>query len=173
MPLINIEYGSLASSEVMNDNFEYLDDRITTVANNLTSASSSLYSNIASLNSNFSQQYESLSSDLSSLTSYAEAIRADFDSLNLTPDYSKAVTVVNSSGSGSHNIDWDGWLAFDLYCRQNSAMFQIYVDGVMVGATASDEGDRAAGVVLVNKGSVIDWNGSQTIIIKKIPFVGG
>lgn len=100
------------------------------------------------------------------------------DSINLfgkllTPDYSKAVTVVNSSGSGSHNIDWDGWLAFDLYCNQNSAKFQTYIDGVMVGATASDEGDRAAGVVLVNNGSVVSWNGSQTIIIKKIPFVGG
>ena len=35
MPLTHIEYGSLASSETMNDNFEYLDDRVTTVANNL------------------------------------------------------------------------------------------------------------------------------------------
>ena len=173
MPLINIEYGSLASSEVMNDNFEYLDNRITTVANNITTASSSIYSNIASLNSNFTQQYETLSSDLSSLTSYAEAIRTDFDSQNLTPDYSKAVTVCNTSGSGSHNIDWNGWLAFDLYCNHNSARYQFFIDDVMVGATASDEGDRAAGIVMVNSGSVASWNGSQSIIIQKVPYVGG
>ena len=173
MPLTNIVYGSLASSEVMNDNFEYLDNRITTVAGNLTSTASAINSNIASMNSTFTSQYEGIMSDIDDLEDDLESLAADFEAYDLTPDYEHAVTVVNSSGSGSYTIDWNGWAAFDLYCNQNSARFQIYADNVMIGATASDEGDRAAGIVMVKSGSVISWNGSQSIVIKKVPFIGG
>ncbi len=175
MPLTNIEYGSLASSEVMNDNFEYLDDRITTVAGNITSTASAINSNIASMNSTFTSQYEGVISDIGDLENSLDDLISDFEAYDLTPDYEHAVTVVNKTngGSGSHNIDWNGWLAFDLYCNQNSARFQIDIDGVRVGATASDEGDRAAGIVMVKSGSVISWNGSQSITIKKVPFIGG
>jgi len=93
MPLTNIEYGSLASSEVMNDNFEYLDNRITTVAGNLTSTASTINSSIASMNSTFTQQNESLMSDISDLEDYAQAIRNDLDSLKITPDYVNGIGI--------------------------------------------------------------------------------
>ena len=173
MPLKHIEYGSLASSEILNDNFEYLDDRITSVAGNLTSTASAINSNIASINSTFTQQNENLISNIGVLENNLETLRNDFDTYNITPNYSAAVTVVNTSGSGTYNINWNGWLAFDLYCREVNANFQVYIDDVMVGATASDEGDRAAGIVMVKSGSTVSWNGSQSIVIKKIPFVGG
>ncbi len=173
MPLTHIEYGSLASSDTMNNNFEYLDNRITTVANNLTTTSSSIYSNIASLNSTFSQANEEIEAEIETLSTDLTALRNDFNSKDITPDYSKAVVVYNSAGWGSLTIDWDGWLEFDLYCNQNSAAYQFYIDSIMVGATASDEHDRASGIVLVKSGSVASWNGSQSIVIRKIPFVGG
>lgn len=50
MSLTTIEYGALASSQVMNNNFEYLDNRITSVNNTVTSNNSSVLSNIASIN---------------------------------------------------------------------------------------------------------------------------
>ena len=50
MALTTIEYGALASSQVMNNNFEYLDNRITSVSNTVTSNNSSILSNIASIN---------------------------------------------------------------------------------------------------------------------------
>ena len=109
--------------------------------------------------------------DLSNTTPSQSFINSVKSWTNFLPDYSRAVTVYNSSGGGSYTVDWTGWLAFDLYCNQNSAKFQIYVDGVMVGATASDEGDRAAGIVMVKSGSVVTWNGSQGIVLKKVPFV--
>ncbi len=174
MPLTHIEYGSLASSDTMNNNFEYLDDRITTVANNLASESSSIYSTLASMNSQYTQQDEALAADINDLETDLTELTNSFNSMDLTPNYSNAVTVVNQGGgSGSYNIDWNGWLAFDLYCLANSARYQFYIDSVMVGATASDEGDRAAGIVMVKSGSVATWNGCQSIVIKKIPFVGG
>ena len=173
MPLTHIEYGSLASSDVMNDNFEYLDNRATTIANNLSQTASGINSNIASMNSTFTQKNEELQEDISDLSSDLTDLRNDFESKDITPDYSKAVTVRNSSGGGSLAIDWNGWLEFDLYCCQNSAAFQFYIDGIMVGATASDEHDRASNIVLVKSGSTATWNGSQSIVIKKVPFVGG
>jgi hypothetical protein len=173
MPLTHIEYGSLASSDVMNDNFEYLDNRATTIANNLSQTASGINSTIASMNSTFTQKNEELQEDISDLSSDLADLRNDFESKDITPDYAKAVTVYNSSGSGTFNINWDGWLEFDLYCRQNSAAYQFYIDNIMVGATASDENDRASNIVLVKSGSTATWNGSQSIVIKKVPFVGG
>ena len=173
MPLTHIEYGSLASSDVMNDNFEYLDNRATTIANNLSQTASGINSNIASMNSTFTQKNEELQEDISDLSSDLADLRNDFESKDITPDYANAITVRNSSGGGSLAIDWNGWLEFDLYCCQNSAAFQFYIDGIMVGATASDEHDRASNNVLVKSGSTATWNGSQSIVIKKVPFVGG
>ena len=54
MALTTIEYGTLASSSVMNNNFEYLDNRITSVSNTVSSNNSSILSNIASVNSSIS-----------------------------------------------------------------------------------------------------------------------
>lgn len=93
MSLTHIEYGSLASSEVMNDNFEYLDDRVTTVANNLVSTSAGLYSNISGLNSSLSGQIDDLASDLSDLENNLEELTESFNSHNNAPDYSRRVGI--------------------------------------------------------------------------------
>ena len=50
MSLTEIEYGSLASSRVLNDNFNYLLSQINTVSGNLTAQSASVASQIATLN---------------------------------------------------------------------------------------------------------------------------
>lgn len=115
--------------------------------------------------------YASLKTDLSNMNPTQNAKDTIFN-WNI-PNYANAITVYNRSGAGSFNIDWNGWLAFDLYCNQNSARYQIGIDGVRVGATASDEGDRAAGIVMVKSGSVVSWNGSQSIVLKKVPYLGG
>ena len=93
MSLTNIEYGSLASSEVMNNNFEYLDNRITSVAGDLTSASSSIYSNIASLSTTLSGQSEEIASDLQDLKTYTEDFKDEFDSINNAPNYSQGIGI--------------------------------------------------------------------------------
>ena len=50
MDLKIIEYGSLASSEIMNNNFSYLDEKIEYSNSNLNTSISSLLSNIATIN---------------------------------------------------------------------------------------------------------------------------
>jgi len=63
--LIEIESGSLADSEIVNDNFEYLDGRITTVGSSITT----LQANIQSLNSTLSNQINQLETDIENTTS--------------------------------------------------------------------------------------------------------
>lgn len=93
MALEHIEYGSLASSEVMNDNFEYLDDRISGLAETQTSDISGIYSSIASLSSSLSEQNESMASDLEDLEDYAQGIRSDLDAKNHAPNYARGVAI--------------------------------------------------------------------------------
>ena len=93
MPLTHIEYGSLASSETMNDNFEYLDDRVTTVANNLVSTSTSIYSNISGLNTSLSAQINDLTSDINDFGDDLEELKQKFVSQNNAPDYSRGVGI--------------------------------------------------------------------------------
>lgn len=64
MSLENIEYGSLASSEVVNNNFEYLDERITDTANKIYSNNANLESKIANLNSSLTNTKNDLDSKI-------------------------------------------------------------------------------------------------------------
>lgn len=93
MPLTHIEYGSLASSETMNNNFGYLDDRVTTVANSLASISTSIYSSLSGLNTSLSGQIDNLASDLSDLEDDLQDLSNDFTSQNNAPDYSQGVGI--------------------------------------------------------------------------------
>ena len=60
MTLINIEYGSLASSETLNKNFSYLDDKIAETSSSLATSISSILSNIATINARLSDLSESV-----------------------------------------------------------------------------------------------------------------
>lgn len=60
MDLKIIEYGSLASSEIMNNNFSYLDEKIETNSEATNTSISSLLSNIATINTRLNDLAEAL-----------------------------------------------------------------------------------------------------------------
>ena len=66
MALTEIEYGSLASSSTLNNNFNYLDNRITSVSESISTNNASIYSSIASTNSTISSLQESMSASIES-----------------------------------------------------------------------------------------------------------
>lgn len=72
MALINIEYGSLASSDIMNKNFLYLDDKIADNNNTVSTSISSILSNIATINTRLNDLAESLSDYVEQFTSSLE-----------------------------------------------------------------------------------------------------
>ena len=105
MALTEIEYGSLASSDVMNNNFEYLDNKIAEVVQKSDSNTSAIYSNIATLNGTFSAQTEQIINEISELKIYAEKIREDLDSKDDAPDYSKGIGI-----SLPYSVTQDGYI---------------------------------------------------------------
>ena len=60
MALENIEYGSIASSETMNKNFSYLDNKIAETHESIMTSISSILSNIATINSRLSDLSEGI-----------------------------------------------------------------------------------------------------------------
>lgn len=64
MALTEIEYGSLASSEIVNGNFTYLDNKISGVAENITTTAATINSNIATINSTMSAMREEINNSI-------------------------------------------------------------------------------------------------------------
>lgn len=69
MALTEIEYGALASSDVMNNNFEYLDNRITDVSETLIETNAAINSNIVTINGSISSLTEEVNQSLEELNS--------------------------------------------------------------------------------------------------------
>lgn len=157
MSLTHIEYGSLASSAVMNDNFEYLDDRITTVANSLTSNTSSINSNIASLNSTFSQTTDELASDISDLETYAQNLRSDFENQNHAPDYSNGIGITLP-----YTAEADGWAYVRIYT--GDSVLSVFVNGKPVLARSASQyggvSSQGSSIFRVSTDDEITTNGS-------------
>ena len=64
MALVNIEYGSLASSEIMNKNFIYLDDKIAESSESIMTSISSILSNIATINTRLNDISENITDSI-------------------------------------------------------------------------------------------------------------
>ena len=75
MALTNIEYGSIASSEVMNNNFSYLDNKISETNEALMTRISSILSNIATINSKLGELEESVEDSLDTMDSKIEGYK--------------------------------------------------------------------------------------------------
>ena len=109
MALINISYGSLASSETMNHNFSYLDDRITSTSESISTSISSIQSNIATINSRITSLAEDISDSLTTLSSTVESYKAKTKLLvkqaNIVPDWStmSEISIPNTGYSVSTN----------------------------------------------------------------------
>ena len=69
MDLKIIEYGSLASSEIMNNNFSYLDEKIETNSEATNTSISSLLSNIATINTRLNDLVETFSDSIEAVNS--------------------------------------------------------------------------------------------------------
>ena len=92
MALTNIEYGSMASSSVMNNNFSYLDDKISDTAESVAASISSITSNIATINSRISEvsgDLQDSAEDLeTSIINTANTIKAGVNGISMIPNWS-------------------------------------------------------------------------------------
>lgn len=76
MTLTNIEYGSLASSATLNNNFEYLEDKIDDSSESIMTSISSILSNIATINSRLGELSDTSSAAITNLTNKLDEYKA-------------------------------------------------------------------------------------------------
>lgn len=102
MSLVNIAYGSTASSQTMNNNFSYLDDKIDSASETLNTSISSILSNIATINTRITDLSDSLSASIATLSSTVETYRTKTKQLvkdsTSVPDWA-ALTEIDFSES--------------------------------------------------------------------------
>lgn len=109
MTLINIKYGSLASSETMNKNFMYLDDKISEVSTSLNTTISSILSNIATINSRLGDLSEDILENAQSCDEKLEKARTLVNKASMVPNWSSCIEVVVSK-TDTYEVQSNGFL---------------------------------------------------------------
>ena len=115
MALINIEYGSLASSEIMNKNFIYLDDKIAESSESIMTSISSILSNIATINTRLNDISENMTNSIQNLSSTMEEYKTQTKLLvnksSMAPDWINCSEITIESGK-DYEITSNGYILF-------------------------------------------------------------
>lgn len=157
MALINIDYGSLASSEIMNKNFLYLDEKIADASENLSTSISSLLSNIATLNTRIvevSDEVKEASEDLSGEISEAESkLNIAIDNYSMVPNWSACIGLAAIS---NYVVPSNGFL---LICPATTANGTLNINGAEVFFKKVSSGNDYAAILTsmpVREGDVVN-----------------
>ena len=91
MTITNIEYGSLASSEILNNNFSFLEEKITNFNDEINTSISSILSNIATINTRLTEFPEVLANATqesdNKLQEFKSKILIAINKTSLLPDW--------------------------------------------------------------------------------------
>lgn len=113
MALINIEYGSLASSEIMNKNFMYLDDKIADTSESIMTSISSILSNIATINTRLNEISENMSDSVQNLVNSIDENKTKTKILVnkacMVPHWENCSTI-SLSASSSYAVKSNGYI---------------------------------------------------------------
>ena len=155
MALINIEYGSLASSETMNKNFMYLDDKIANTSESIMTSISSILSNIATINTRLNDISENMSDSLQNLETKIEENK------------SKTKILVNKACMVPH---WEYCSTIDLSIN---TPYTVKCNGyILILPETVGSGDLIInGRVVTFKARVTNYDNSSQLVT--IPVTGG
>ena len=152
MALINIEYGSLASSETMNKNFQYLDDKISETTSSFTTSISSVSSNIATINSNLSELSGNLEDAKEEIDEKISETNTNIMTALMLPDWSACISIGKPS---SYTVPANGYILIN---PQAQGAGNMTVNGTTVYLKyRGHENDNAAQLVPypVKKGDIV------------------
>lgn len=100
MALIDIKYGSLASSDTMNKNFIYLDDKIADTTESIMTSISSILSNIATINSRLNEISDGMDDSIEKISSTLEEYKTKTKILvnkaSMVPDWKNTSAIAVS-----------------------------------------------------------------------------
>ncbi len=128
MALIDIEYGSLASSDTMNKNFIYLDNKIAETSESIMTSISSIFSNIATINARLNDINENMQDSIKSLGATIEEYKAKTKILvnkaSMLPDWKKC-TQINFGPEASYTAKSNGYL---LLVTVNTSRGNVFIN---------------------------------------------
>lgn len=158
MALIDIEYGSLASSETMNKNFIYLDNKIAESSDTIMTSISSIFSNIATLNSRINDVTESLENSVEGLKATIEEYKTKTKLLvtksSMIPDWKNCFSVGITIGA-NYTVPSNGYL---LLLPINTAKGNLLINNVSINfkmRTNSYDNTAQLVAIPVFKGDVV------------------
>lgn len=132
MTLTNIEYGSLASSEVLNDNFSYLNDKIEDEIATLNTNISSILSNIATINSRIGDLSDEFETDIelldAKLEDYKTKIMSAINGASMAPNWLRASEINDIT---NYEVSDNGFLLIN---PSSNSSGNITVNNIVVSA---------------------------------------
>ena len=145
MALINIEYGSIASSDTMNKNFLYLEDKISELSTSTNTMISSILSNIATINSRLGDVADNVQDDAKSFETKIEDYRIKsrnaLNKLSMLPNWNKCFALTDSE-QASFKVPKNGYLLLN---PKPESKGNLTVNGAVVTLkTRSGSADNAA-----------------------------
>lgn len=170
MAIINIEYGSLASSETLNRNFSYLDEKINDSNSQINSSISSILSNIATINSRITELSENINSSVATLNStisdYKSKTKLLVKNSGMVPNWTSCRSISFNVGT-NYTATLNGYV---LILPESSSKGNITVGGKSISfKTRDNSNDNGATltVIPVRVGNVL----STTTSLKAAYFV--
>lgn len=160
MTLINIKYGSLASSDTMNKNFMYLDEKIAESSESIMTCISSMQSNIATINSRLNDISDGIDDSIETLLTkiedYKTKVKMLVNKASMVPNWGNSSVLYGES----HTINSNGYLlilpnineATDITINGNLFNFKSWISNF-------DNGNQL-GVIPVNKGDIVIYSTS-------------
>lgn len=132
MALIDIEYGSLASSETMNKNFMYLDDKIAETSESIMTSISSILSNIATINSRLNDITENVEDSVENLSTNLEEYKAKTKMLvnkaSMVPNWATCASITLTT-TDTYTVPSNGFL---LLVPNSTLKGNLTINGVSV-----------------------------------------
>ena len=113
MALTNIRYGSVASSETMNNNFTYLENLIESTNETLSTSITSILSNIATINSRLNELTGDIEDSLSAMDTKIDGYKAKtkllVSKINMLPNWA-ACSEIELSSSEAYTTNSNGYI---------------------------------------------------------------
>ena len=155
MTLINIDYGSLASSETMNKNFLYLDEKIAQTAETINTSISSVFSNIATINSRFGDISEEIDAVSDTATAELESAKEEVSEAlvkaHMLPNWNSCIYI---SRPDYYIVPSNGYV---LLMPTTTSNGNLIVNGVTVSFKKVSSGNDYASILVsmpVKKGDI-------------------
>lgn len=130
MALINIEYGSVARSEILNKNFLYLDDKIAENSANVATDISSILSNIATINTRLNDLAENVADYVEEfnaiLDEYKNKTKILVNIASMVPNWSGYVAIADIT---NFTVPSNGYL---ILTPKNTSKGNLIINGVTV-----------------------------------------